>query len=399
MKGRHEQGREAILVGSKSCPCGGGFVSAQPIERLPGGDAEIIFLPMLTPTRAVDLFLVDFVNRSRSRNGRSVTSYRRLLDKFTDSLPNKDVTEITADDCRAWLGDYSKRAAGTRSTNYSVLNSFLEWLYLQQRIKKNPLDHVPRPRRIAPEDLNVTTVSTVDVPRLLAACDSHTERLSIAIPAYIGPRRHAMATLRLRDYDRGAQTITFSEKGSKEIRKPVPVELAVLINDAIQEPSDLTLLQHRRGSIWHPDDYLIPPEGKLSRAGERDDRVIWRVVKKIAARAGIDCHVHALRAAFATFYLEQNTGDLEALRLLMGHAALSTTQVYLRKHDRGLAMERVRSLSWASVSDPNLLSDLKPQFAEFEFGTSRFMEAGGFEPPNGENRLAGTPGRKRSGQA
>lgn len=372
-------------------------MSAQPVERLPGGDAEIIFLPMLTPTRAVDLFLVDFVNRSRSRNGRSVSSYRRLLNKFTDSLPNKDVTEITADDCRAWLGDYSKRAAGTRSTNYSVLNSFLEWLYLQQRIKKNPLDHVPRPRRIKPEDLNVTTISTVDVPRLMAAARTHTEKLSIALPIYIGPRRHAMAMLRFRDYDRGAQMLTFHEKGTKEISKPVPAELAALIEEAIV-PADAPLdPQHIRRSIWAPDDYLIPPEGKLSREGERDDRVIWRVVKRVADRAGIDCHVHALRAAFATFYLEENTGDLEALQALMGHEAVSTTQVYLRKLDRGAAMERVRTLSWASVSDPNLLSDLKPQFAEFEFGTSRFMEAGGFEPPNGENRLVGTPGRKRSG--
>lgn len=374
-------------------------MSAQSVERLPGGDAEIIFLPMLTPTRAVDLFLVDFVNRSRSRNGRSVSSYRRLLNKFTDSLPNKDVTEITADDCRAWLGDYSKRAAGTRSTNYSVLNSFLEWLYLQQRIKKNPLDHVPRPRRIKPEDLNVTTISTVDVPRLMAAARTHTEKLSIALPIYIGPRRHAMAMLRFRDYDRGAQMLTFHEKGTKEISKPVPAELAALIEEAIV-PADAPLdPQHIRRSVWAPDDYLIPPEGKLSREGERDDRVIWRVVKRVADRAGIDCHVHALRAAFATFYLEENTGDLEALQALMGHEAVSTTQVYLRKLDRGAAMERVRTLSWASVSDPNLLSDLKPQFAEFEFGTSRFMEAGGFEPPNHDPRLVATPGRKRSGQA
>jgi hypothetical protein len=105
--------------------------------------------------------------------------------------------------------------------------------------------------------------------------------------------------LRLRDYDRAGGRLRFHEKGAKTIWKPVPDELAALLEAAIAD-----------GVIRDPDDYLIPPEGPLSRAGDRDDRVIWRVVKRVAASVGVEAHTHALRAAFATFYLEQNPGEL-----------------------------------------------------------------------------------------
>lgn len=98
------------------------------------------------------------------------------------------------------------------------------------------------------------------------------------------------------------------------------------------------------------EDYLVPPKGYLQRNGERDDRVIWRLVKRVAARAGVDAHVHALRAAFAAYYLLLHPGDVEALKELLGHRSIATTQVYLHKFDKATAMERVRGLSWADVA-------------------------------------------------
>jgi integrase len=110
---------------------------------------------------------------------------------------------------------------------------FLEWLDKQRPIKRNPLDFVRRPRRIAAEDLDVTSVSTTDVPKLLAACDTWPERIAVAILAYLGPRRNAVALLRLSDYElnpaldelgriTGRPRIRFREKGSKVIWKPRP---------------------------------------------------------------------------------------------------------------------------------------------------------------------------------
>ena len=56
------------------------------------------------------------------------------------------------------------------------------------------------------------------------------------------------------------------------------------------------------------------------------DRIMWRLVKGVAVKAGVTTHVHALRAAFAVQYLESNLGDTDALRELMGHARGETTR-------------------------------------------------------------------------
>jgi integrase/recombinase XerC len=352
------------------------------ISPLPLDTDAVMIVLMLTPSRAVDLFLGDLNRRSRSKTGRTAASYRRLLDKFTDQLERHgdiDVTEITPDDCRRFLDGYARRAVGYQATIHATLNSYLEWLYQQQRIKRNPLDHVRRPRRISPLDLDVLEVPTEGVAGLLAAATTEAELLAVSVLAYLGPRRSAVASLRLSDYDRERGLLRFREKGTKTPRKPVPDELRAVLDAAID-----------RGALvneWQPPDpYLIPPEGPLLRTDDRDDRVIWRLVKAVAARAGVPAHVHALRAAFACFYLE-NGGDLIGLQELLGHDSIETTRLYARKLDRRRAMEPVRSLSWAAVSVGNTSGAESSLFAGVGFTVPAGMGAGGFEPPSLESAL------------
>jgi len=366
------------------------------ISPLPADDETVIVLDMLTPSRAVDLYIGDLTRRSRSRSGRTAYSYRAVLDKFADMLEaggrRIDVKDITPDDCRRFLDRYLRRAPNYQALIYSYLNGYLQWLYLQERIRKNPLDHVPRPRRIAAADLDVVRIDTADVPLLFQACQSHTERLAIGLLAYMGPRRNAAATRRLRHYNREAGLIEFAEKGGKTITKPVPDELRVMLEAAIAD-----------GAIVELDDYLIPPEGPLTRKGERDDRCLWRVVNRVATRAGLRCHVHALRAAFATFYLERYPERIAGLQILMGHESISTTQVYLTKLDRRAQMEPVRDLRWSDVgvvspaSDPRhtLGTDLAlPAEVSLQpYVSSPVVGAGGFEPPSTDSPEGMRPGR------
>ena len=53
-------------------------------------------------------------------------------------------------------------------TLFSVLSSFFGWLYRNEKIARNPLDRTERPRRLPPEDLDIVSVTTADVPLLLA---------------------------------------------------------------------------------------------------------------------------------------------------------------------------------------------------------------------------------------
>jgi integrase len=318
---------------------------------------------MVTFDRAADDFLSDCARRGFTP--RTIATYQRTYDEFSRRLPrDRDVSEITTDDVRRYLATKAHLAPGTIAGLEAHLASLFKHLYLDGKIARNPIDRLPRTRRRRAEDLDVTTVQPTDVPRLLAAAESWSERLAVAILVYMGPRRRAVARLRLADYDRLHGRLRFREKGGKVVWKPVPNELRELLDEAIDS-----------GAI---EDYLVPPEGYLQRADERDDRVIWRLVKRVAAHAGVSAHVHALRAAFAAYYLSLHPGDVEALKELLGHRSI----VYLRKFDKATAMERVRDLSWDDVAAPaNGSEPGSSEIAAKTFESLAGVGAGGFEPP------------------
>src|SRR5262245_18640059 len=181
-------------------------------ERRHQGSPKVIIRPVLTVDRAIDLFLGDLTRRGATERTRS--TYARLLDKFCDRLPDDyDVSKITIDDCRRWLDTFASRARGTQAHAESVLASFLKWLYLDGKIARNPMDRLRRTKRIPAADLDVVTVQTEEVVRMLQAGRGWSERLALAILCYTGARRRAVANLRLRDYDRLHGRLRFHEKG------------------------------------------------------------------------------------------------------------------------------------------------------------------------------------------
>ena len=318
---------------------------------------DVVIRAMLTPDRAIDDFLADGLRRGWSE--RTLATYRRILNEFAERLPlDYDVTDIKPEDVRRYLGAKKGRSRGTIAHAESVLSSWFKWLFFNSKIKTSPMARIERTRRIPASELDVVTVSTDDVPLLFKAAaaldllastaeqEVWTHRVCIAVLAFLGPRRSAVAKLRRRDYDTKNTRIRFQEKGAKTIWKPVPDELGAILNAAIAA-----------GAIVKPTDFLVPPapnavytKAVLAGEADRDGRCIWEIVKSIGREAGVETHVHALRAAFAVFYLEQNPGDIEGLRELLGHRNIATTAIYLRKLNTQQAMERVRGLSWGNAA-------------------------------------------------
>jgi len=344
---------------------------------------RVIVRDMLTITRATDQFLGDCTRRGYSQ--RTVDTYQRLLDKFADICPaDYDVGQVTEDDCRRYLDGFNRKAAGTRAHAFSVLSSFFKWLDLNEKIKRNPMQRMQRPRRIAPEDLDVVTVSSDDVRRMLEYARPGAERVALYVLAYLGPRRRAVSRLRLKDYDSARRRLRFYEKGGKTIWKRVPAKLADVLDAEI-----------KAGSYSSADDYLVPNEGPRSRTGERDDRVIWRLVKTVADRAGVEAHVHALRAAFAVEYLSRPGTDLLQVQETLGHASTETTRVYLRKRNKEAAMEPLLAFDWGDNTDAAQVS----QIAGARLAASGGVGAGGFEPPFDPSSSPERLGRQHDGPA
>ena len=247
------------------------------------GSPDVIVRETMTTNRAVDLFLADLSRRGGAERTRA--TYSRLLDQLCDRLPeDQDVSKVTTDDLRRFLDTFHGRkkrgkgvyAKGTQAHVESVLGSFFGWLYHEEKIARNPMDRLHRTRRIPAQDLDVVTVSSEDVRKLMAACKTWPEILTIWLLVYTGARRRAIARLKLADYDADRERLRFREKGGKTIWKPVPNELASIIRAAASS------------GVYEEQDWLVPAEGYVTKE-ERDDRVIWRIVNHVALRAGRGC--------------------------------------------------------------------------------------------------------------
>jgi integrase/recombinase XerD len=349
---------------------------------------------MLTLLDAVDFFC------SRGLAEKTRNDYRRLLHRFNkDFPPHMDVVKVEEEDILRYLGTRRHLSRGTQAWEESVLSSFFDWLHKSRKIKTNPMVYVPRTKRVDGESLDLKTVSSHEVGLMMEAAETWSERLCFAVLAYLGPRRGGAARLRLRDYERRAnRRLRFYEKGGKVIWKPVPYELALILEEALKAG---VITDPKFYLDAYPDGvpdglfYLVPPEWRLQRQ-DRDDRVIWRIVTKVAKRAGVDAHTHSIRAAFADFCLDSGM-DGKALQLLMGHKNPSTTERYTRRYDQQRRMEGVLGLSWDAVIADNKRERGLAQPSGSTLDESYGVGAGGFEPPEDEPRGEQGAGTQRSG--
>jgi integrase len=288
--------------------------------------------------QASDLYIGELARRGCTQSTR--LSYQRILWAFSARYDELAPWEVTADDCRRFLDRWVDCSPSTLAQYVSILRGFFAFLLDEEIVEANPMERIRRPPRKRPEELDVVTIQASDVDRLYAACQEWDELLCLAILTYLGPRRNAAALARRGDVDLEHGTLRLHEKGGKVMVKPLPDELVEIIRTA------------ERAGIWtSPRDYLIPNRRAPRRDGERSNKVVYAIVKRIAARIGIEAHPHALRAAFAVRFDEQ-TSDVMALKDLLGHTRLETTQVYLRRRQKQVKMEKVRGLSWGSVLQP-----------------------------------------------
>lgn len=334
---------------------------------------------VMTANDAVALYLGELLRRGLAET--TLHRYKRYLHELADMFEYVDVEDITVEQWRRWLDRICTGQKGkqldrdTISQRVVIAKSFSSWLRQEGITRRDHLERVQAPKRKNPvENDKVVWVSDAEAKRMLAVAqrdillqvrpvDRYRKMLCLGVLSYTGGRRGAVSELRIKDYDALGDpypTLTFHEKGGKTIKKPVAKKLADMIREA-----------HLAG-VWNdPDDYLIPSIA-APRKAKRDARVIYALVKEIAADAKVEAHVHAMRAAFACFFDEQNPGQVLALKDLLGHSSLETTLIYLRRRNRQKGMATVVDLDWGDDST---------------FSASGVAEKEGFEPSFGANRL------------
>ena len=284
----------------------------------------------------------DFIMHLATERGLSDNyqlSTRRSLETFCQwGEKTKQLTgsgAVTLSDIQEFLAERKRIGLSAASIKLEVvaLKIFFRWLAARTRIPHDPAEVLPLPRieRFLPETLN-----EADVERLLAAPDT-TQPLGLRDKAMIellyasGLRAGELVGARLENMDLDHRVIRVTGKGNKTRLVPIGSKAIDAIR-AYLEKERPNLVSKRTGS-----HVFLTHHGKGMTTAR-----LWQIVKGHAARAGLDQTVypHLMRHSFAT-HLLTGGADLRIIQELLGHADISTTEIYTHvEHSRLKAVHR-----------------------------------------------------------
>jgi integrase/recombinase XerC len=266
-------------------------------------------------------FLV-YLHDERGLSPRTVAAYRRDLERFSEELSQQDISgpgHAAEHDIRRFIARLHRQGLGSRSIQrlLSATRSFYRWLMREGMANQNPAAQVRAPK--APRKLP-NTLDTDAVARLLDIREE--SPLAIRDKAIMelfyssGLRLTELASLRWDQVDATSGLITVTGKGNKTRVVPLGSYAAAA----------LAAWSRVRGQFAGFDEPCIFVS---NRGSPISVRTIQARIKYWAQRQGLPQTVypHLLRHSFASHMLE-SSGDLRAVQELLGHADISTTQVY-----------------------------------------------------------------------
>ena len=253
----------------------------------------------------------------------TLSGYKRDIKQFLAWLKknskNHDVVEADSLDVRQWVASMHRQGIGgkTLQRKLSSLRSFYQFLIRKQQLKNNPaLDiRAPKSARTLPSTLDADTLTQLlEIPAdsILAIRD----RAIMELFYSSGLRLSELTNLDIDDIDLDENSLRATGKGNKTRLLP--------IGRKAQEA--LITWQKNRTILAKVDENAL----FVSQRGKRiSTRSVQQRLNYWRKKQGLEQHIHPhkLRHSFASHILE-SSGDLRAVQELLGHADISTTQIY-----------------------------------------------------------------------
>jgi len=274
---------------------------------------------------------LDYLIAEKGCSDNTVSAYRNDLTQFYEYVTNQIEEEagwagVTRDCLISYILHLKEReyASATVARKVAAVKSFCHYLLHNGAILDDPAAELdsPKVKKHLPQ-----TLSPEDVERLLAMPGQQgnsspkalRDSALLEVLYATGMRVSELAKLTLDDVDPEAGTVRCVGKGSKERVMPLYPEALAALG---------VYLEHGRPGLIGADDqqrslFLNPRGAQLTRQG------LWLIIKRYAKELGIADRVtpHTLRHSFATHMLSGGAG-LREVQKLLGHANISTTQVY-----------------------------------------------------------------------
>jgi integrase/recombinase XerD len=280
-------------------------------------------MPGPDSSAAIDAYL-DHLRVERRLARLTVESYSRdlvALARFAETA-GLAVERLSRQDLEAFVRGLMSSGLSPRSTARAVacVRGFYRFLVLDRRLEASPADDLRAPRAwpALPRFLSVD-----EVDRLLNAPDVTTprglrDRAMVELLYATGLRVSELVGLRAADLNLEAGYLTCTGKGDKQRLVPMGDQAVAWVQRYIHEARPALLRQRTA-----PRLFINARGGGLSRVG------FWKLLRAHGLKAGLPRGLspHVLRHSFATHLLDRGA-DLRAIQMMLGHADLSTTQVY-----------------------------------------------------------------------
>lgn len=284
---------------------------SEELKRAPSGDAVL------------EQF-IEYLRVERHASPRTLDNYAHALNRFQQSRGREvDWFTQTADDFRLYLFECMKTdwARPTIRLHFAAMRSFYKFLTYRKGLEVNPLFEVQLPKleKKLPVVLSVKQVDQLlslpfeikqskQAPKWIPARDAAIMELFYSS----GMRLQELTNIDVEDFDVFNETVRVFGKGNKERVCPLGSTAMKVIQRYRQEA------QVSQGALF------------ISKLKKRiSARSIGSIIKKYLDHSDIAINVspHKLRHSFAT-HLLNNGADLRGVQSLLGHASLSTTQIY-----------------------------------------------------------------------
>ena len=262
----------------------------------------------------------------------SLAAYRRDLQGLAGWLGERSLYTATENDLQAYLAEqFTRSRASTANRRLATLRRFFRWALRDGKTQADPtlrLTNARTPARFP------KALAEAQVEALLAAPAVDTvlglrDRAMLELLYATGLRVSELVGLRLVELSLNDGLVRVVGKGSKERIVPLGEEARAWIERYFARARS-TLLDGRTS-----DAVFV-----TQRAHAMSRQMFWRLIKRYAVQAAIDAPLspHGLRHAFATHLLNHGA-DLRVVQLLLGHADISTTQIYTH-----VARERLKAV-------------------------------------------------------
>lgn len=266
---------------------------------------------------------IEFLRSEKQLSIHTQTNYQRDLQKFADycqkfSLNN--LAEIRSQHIRQMVAQLHRQGLGGKSLSrwLSAMRSFFEFAIRKEWAKINPADAIQAPKspKKLPKTLDVDQTAqfvSVEGDSILALRD----RALLELIYSSGLRLAEVVGLNLHDIDIRDAMVTVLGKGSKQRMLPIGSQAMTALKEWLPQRKNL-LKDDAEQAVF------------ISQRGTRiTHRAVQLRMQQLSVKQGMDTpvHPHMLRHSFASHMLESSS-DLRLVQEMLGHANISTTQIY-----------------------------------------------------------------------